>query len=616
MKNYSRVLRSIKAGTVFASVTVVFGLIFLWYALFEVRHVAYVVASLLAIITSVSYLILRERLGNLHIEAVGYRRGLDITFGVVFGGAVLSYLLRPMPYERPTWFFALIALACGIIALKLIWREPQGKGRLLCLAQVVSLGLLLAWSVTLMYPSLIGQDPLFHRYLTMNVISGAVNWQSMPLMHIIIAFFMKLYAVDYRIATMLSISLASIVLDAVFIYLIGKRLINVRVGLLAALLLTVSNWHVFFAYWTIQNTLALTLMLAMVWSFLEWQSIGGRRYIVFSAVTMLLMLITHPLGTIWLGMFLAVAFAVYWWGARKFPMAVAVAFVLYSGAVLAWWGLFTGHLETFFYFAYLRFSPVQLEMVTAWQSTAVSNSPMYSEMVSVHPWQMLYGGLGMFLLFCLGAFGSFALLRMRDVKCAVLSVMGMLALAMGIIPMMFGIAVLENRWWYFAEALLAIPTALCIFYIAKVKDWLGYFAVGILSLLLVLGLPANRDNGALAEDLMVRFALTHEEIEAVEYALDNYGGKIGMDAYYAVAAGHMFDDERYRLVDITQPLLYADFADIGADVLVVRNEVASKPFGFGESKIYRLNYITYTELIEQGYEPVFINNGAIVYKKY
>lgn len=621
MRNYLRDLHSVKADIVFATIAVVFGLLFLWYAIFEVKHPAYIVAAAMALLTSVAYLALRGRIKELRFEDIGYRWRLDIAYWLVFIGAILSYIFRPLPYERPLWFFVLVAMACGIIVLRLVWREPSRRGILLCLAQVISIGLLLAWSVTLMYPSLVGQDPLYHKWLTLNVLSGAVDWGSMPLMHFIIAFFMKLYGADYRIASMLSVSLASIVLDAMLIYLIGRRLVGARVGLLAALLLTVSNWHVFFAYWTIQNTLALTLMLAAAWSFLEWRSIGDRRYIVFSSVTMLLMLITHPLGTIWLGMFLAVALVVYWWWMRNFPVAVAVTFALYSSAVIAVWGLLTGHLGTFFYFVLLGFRPDLLLTEAVWQPAVIAEPPvqgllMYTEMVSVHPWQMLYGGLGMFLLFCLGAFGSFALLRIRDVRCAVLSVMGMLVLAMGIIPMMVGISVLENRWWYFAEALLAIPAALCIFYIAKVKDWLAYFAVGVLSLLLVLGLPANRDNGALAEDLMVRFALTHEEIEAAEYALDNYGGTVGMDAHYAVSVAHMFEDARFRLVDITQSLLNADFADTGANVLVIRNEVASKPFGSGEGRIYKLDYTPYLALIEQGFEPIFINNGAVVYKRY
>ncbi len=625
MRNCLRKLRSIKADAVFATLAVAFGLFFLWYSIFEVRHPAYIVAAAMALLTSVAYLALRGKIKELHFLDAGYSWRLDIAYWLVFAGAILSYIFRPLPYERPLWFFALVAMACGIITLKLIWREPQGRGRLLCLLQVISLGLLLAWSVTLMYPTLVGQDPVFHRYLTLSMMNNNfVDWQTMPLMHIIIAFTMKLYGIDYRIATMLSVSLASIVLDAVFIYLIGRRLVNARVGLLAALLLTVSNWHVFFAYWTIQNTLALTLMLASAWSFLEWRHSGGRKLIAFSSITMLLMLITHPLGTIWLGMFLTVAFTVYWWRSRKFPVAIAVAVVLYSGAVLAWWGLFTGHLGTLFYFILLRFDPVLLEMEATWQVVGGASLPSvpsemvatWTETISSHPWQLLYGGLGMFLLFCLGAFGSFALLRMRDVKCAVLSVTGMMVLSIGIIPTMVGMAVLENRWWYFAEALLAIPAALCIFYIAKIKEWLAYIAVSFLSLLLVLGLPANADNGALAEDLIVRYALTHEEIEAAEYALDNYGGTIGMDAYYVVTIGNMLEDEKYRLVDITQSLLHADFTDTGAAVLVVRNEVASNPFGFGEGKIYRLNYVTYTTLLEQGFEPIFINDGAIVYKKY
>ena len=619
MRNCLRKLRSVKADTIFASVAVAFGLFFLWYSIFEVGHPAYIVAAAMALLTSAAYLALRGKIKELRFLNAGYSWRLDIAYWLVFTGAILSYIFRPMPYERPLWFFALIAIACGVIVLKLIWREPQGRERLLCLAQVILLGLLLAWSVTFMYPGLVGQDPLYHQWLTLGVLRGSVDWGSMPLMHFIIAFFMKLYGADYRIASMLSVSLASIVFDAVFIYLIGRRLVSARVGLLAALLLTVSNWHVFFAYWTIQNTLALTLMLAMAWSFLEWRTIGGRRYIVFSSVTMLLMLITHPLGTIWLGMFLVVALIVYWWWMRKFPVAIAVVFVLYSCAVLAVWGLLTGHLNTFIYFVMLQFRPALLLTEAVWQPAVIAELPqeslMYTEMVSIHPWQMLYGGLGMFLLFCFGAFGSFILVRMRDVKCVLLSVMGMLVLAMGIIPMMAGMSVLENRWWYFAEALLAIPAALCIFYIAKVKDWLAYFVVGVLSLLLALGLPANSDNGILAEDLIVRYALTSEEIEAAEYALDNYYWRIGMDTFYAVSVANMREDAHLRLEDITEPLLCADFKDVKSKTLVVRNEVASKPFGFGEGRIYRLNYVTHTELIEQGFEPVFINNGAIVYKR-
>ena len=148
----------------------------------------------------------------------------------------------------------------GVIACEIITSERRHAP--LILIQVLLLGVSIAWSQLLIFPSLLGVDPWYHSALTNRIVSEGFipegySYSKLPLFHLMIAATSILADLPYKFATMASVSLGQIICNGVFVFLIADRLFkNHRVGLLAALMVVIANHHIFMSYWSIPNAFA------------------------------------------------------------------------------------------------------------------------------------------------------------------------------------------------------------------------------------------------------------------------------------------------------------------------------------------------------------------------
>jgi len=188
-------------------------------------------------------------------------------------------------------------------------------------------------------------------------------------------------------------------------------------------------------------------------------------------------------------------------------------------------------------------------------------------------------------------------------------------LAGGLVPSLFGFSLIEHRWWYIAQIFGALPLAALL---ASVHPVSGRVAVivlcGALSFLMITGMPANMDNTTFSKNHLVRYAITHDEEQALRYTMTNYDGTVGMDAYYTLAS-HLMPKYRERMTNITAEILSGDYSDTACDLILIRDEVSSGVFAFGEGKIYKLLYDTNDRLIDEGYELLYCFDSVRGYGK-
>ena len=243
------------AGIILSSILII-------YMSREIGRFIYLLTGILTLISCLLWLVIRKsctfefRFPESRTLATFW----SICFFGLFFLSILSLHFRPELYQRPLLYFILTALAAGAIACETL---SSGRWRVeLVLIQVVLLGVSIAWSQLLIFPSLLGVDPWFHSVLTNRIVDEGLipsgySYSKLPLFHLMIAITSIIVGLPYKFATMVSMSLGQIICNALFVFLIADHLFrNYRTALLAALMVIIANHHIYMSYWSIPNSFA------------------------------------------------------------------------------------------------------------------------------------------------------------------------------------------------------------------------------------------------------------------------------------------------------------------------------------------------------------------------
>jgi len=84
--------------------------------------------------------------------------------------------------------------------------------------------------------------------------------------------------------------------------------------------------------------------------------------------------------------------------------------------------------------------------------------------------EQLFNNLGMFLFFAFSFIGVFYMISRRGSSSSfTMAWVGVAPLAIGFFSLISGHSVIEHRWWYFAQILLAIPLAVAVYTVGTWK---------------------------------------------------------------------------------------------------------------------------------------------------
>lgn len=583
--------------------------------LIRVGEPLYGASSLLACFACAGYLLLRKRV-TLLVSAPDRTMLYDAGWLVAWGTAIAVYALRPEPYERPLAFFVFVALSCGFIVAKVIRCQLSSKDIAITLTQAVAIGLSLVWTVTLMYPSLVGLDPWTHRGIVLSGLDTG-EWLAYPAGHrawyIFVATVMQTTGLEYRLATM-AVSFVQVVGGALMLFLLGRRIAGTRVGLLAALILSFSSWHIFFGYWTIPNGLGLILLLLAVYLVIKYHDKASKWLAGTAALAVLLLLFTHTLAIVWLIALLCIwTVLVLTSGCRLTRGRVLLPLVGVGVSVGTLWaiGPLSQLLELLFTYGLnpIRTGLTQLPGLVGNGATGT----FFLDTIAQPSWETVFNASGMVLGFVIAIAGCLWLLSKphRSTSSWFVVVSFCFFLATGIVPALFGMSVIEHRWWYTAQAFGVIPVAVAVISLHKVgKGVVVAAGVAVLSFLMMIGLPCNMDNYTFSKNQLVRYALTQGELDAAEWALAECDSSIGVDAYYTFVANMLPKEQGDRLVGINKEILSKDYDSLEHDIILIRDAIAYEPFALGEGRVYKLLYDPNVELIASGYELVYSAGGV------
>ncbi len=500
---------------------------------------------------------------------------------VVFLAGVLSAVLQPEPYTRPTLHFLAMAVALALLGVAKFTTDAMN--RLLLLALVAYSAAFIALP-HLLFPDVLGIDPWAHKAITLSLVetgfmSGAFTYPD-PGMNFFIGQLMIVGDLsDYKWASLLSVVfLQAVALTC--IYYAGKIGFDSRVGFVSALLLAGSGNFVKYGFWLIPQFFALLYLPIILYLITRRERTVGTSVaiLVLAAAT----IITHSLSAF----ALLILLAVFYVSRKLFALAkarpatvqsgVGQSFVLlFAVATVGWWifasGFFVNFVSLFRLF-------LQLDLGIPVQDLAFYNpgAPYLEHVANLMPLLMFYGLATLGWLYSLSK-GSNLLLSSLAWGASIVLLLPFI----GLLTEAGGLFI--ERYVLVAQVLFAIPAAVGL--LLAIRGLKGLrrrrpvriaFVFVLLSTFVFFNLLsplANMDNPSLSPNSVARYAFLQSERTAVQHVATHYAGPLysdplGIAPFWGSEAIEGSDLIRYLQVHLTLP----------SAALLLRSDVLVSPF--------------------------------------
>ncbi len=600
-----------------ASVGVIFSVILIIWLKLVLDYPIYVMIGILCFTACIGYLIIRRFLHPSLIPDLEKLRcstrfyiTLNILFFLILSYSIILIYLRPEPYSRPIGYFISTSLMAVIVANEILFLSTQKSYIYFALFKIIIIGLSLGFSQILIFPSIVGVDNWWHQWFTLEILDKGyipeyLGYSKLPLMHLMIGMTSLVTDLGYKIASMLSISFLQVVCDAFFVFLLGRFLISTKVGLLAALVLEVSNYHISYGFEVMPNTMAAILILPII--FILFKIRIDKPFIGFSVGILLMgtMILTHTLTS----MCLAILLFVFWLSSMAYTRLFYqendrsitwMICILFSTMMLAYWTYISGHILTLGILINLGFYNRKLEM----RFQYINNIPLLEQ---------LFSYLGTFLFFSLSFIGCFYIISktFRSRNRIIITTGGLSILFLSFFTQIAGKHIIVSRWYYFSHILMAIPLSLSLFLLngifknKLIKGLLMSLSIFTLSFLLIISPVANIDNRLYSPDSKFRRTFIESELHAMDTISEIWDGRIGSDQYVKRPYELQFNRE---LEYIDNSLSSGDFSDLQGIMILIREEIVKYSFRTKTGSL-KLKYDLHIALYNQKFSRIY-NSGS------
>ena len=523
-------------------------------------------------------------------------------FTLLFVLSILSLYLRPSFYERPLIYFIITSLVSGIISAEII--SFQKKMTLIILFQIILLGTSIAWSQLLVFPSLLGVDPWYHQNITLQIIQNhfipsGFSYSKLPLFHLCIALTSIITDMDYKFATMLSVSFLQLVCNILLIFLLAKFTFNnTRVALYSSLLLVLSNYHIRMSFWSIPNSLAPVFILMILYSLLKLRINHKLISVLISIILMISLVLTHSVTALYMAIILLIVWILFYSydliyfdiHNPPFTFSYIILFVVF---MFSWWTYASGHITTLaslikFGFSMDIFIHTPAELI----QQHINNVPLF---------ERIFNFLGILLYFTVSSVGCFYMISNRygtKYSFCVLSA-GITPLILNFFSSITSRNILSERWLFFSQIFLSIPLAVSILLCCnalrydKLKKTFLVSTTIILAFLLIVSPPANLDYNKFSSHSSMREALTISELKAIKTTSSFWTGPIKTDNYYARAMSYNYDTYTFD-----NELFYNSTSSLQDHLILIRMDLINKPLKMFSS-IYLPDHDYISELISK-----------------
>lgn len=448
-------------------------------------------------------------------------------------------------YHRDSLYFVFFFSAALVTYLQIVFLDVRHFWiQASLLLEVLLLGISIRASAFYLYPSLSGNDPFYHQYLVQSLIANGnlpygETYSSFPLFHLVIAIFVLLGISNINGGFFYVSILHCLALLAVFP--LAKKYLNTRIGLIACLLLILSDYQVQWGVQIIPMTLGISLYVLVFVIILAIRNDKEHRYsgTIVLFLLGLAIIFSHTLSTL----ILIVSLACIWLIPRLLSLvkvnvehAVRLTFILFLlVCTITYWGVFTEPQENSF------FNKVALNIKYSLTEARLGETEVISHATKMNPLDVILYDAGwsvLLFLFTIGFLGAFAInpKKREALDLGLLAVFLIFVAYAGAI--MGNKEVLPARWFSFAYFPVSILAGFSIFYMISaflssilrerklllIPQLLMIFGLGFVCIFLMITSPARSipDSPFYLADFVEKPGFYQSEIVGMNYAVEKF----------------------------------------------------------------------------------------------
>lgn len=552
-------------------------------------------------LASLLYLLLRKRLLVCREVDVPSKKTTNLLLNIAFCSlyTVTVIILYLNLYFRPTSYFILISLMAGIVAIDILFYK-QGHSILPIFIKIIALSINVRAGIWYNFPTFSGSDVYWHSsiidiiatngYLPAFEVFG--KYYFTPMSHIYVSIIQILCQENTKNSIFTFALIISVLI--VFIYLIGREIASPKVGLLAMLVLALTNSVIQYAFINYTpSVLSFCYFLAILYLLLK--IVMFRQYSLPNALLLILLstmsIYTHQLSSFAI---LTAIFSVYFmhlmcgFRERRNNIWFFTRYLVLLSIVLLsqWLYSFVTKNRSFFEFVFEPFINDILGDKT-YESMEVirvvtPTDPLLSTMISSLPYTVV-------VFFAIG--GVLLWLTSSDNKKIqiITPIIVMYAIVYGL-PMIGMRNLLTHRWLPFLSLFLCLVIAAYILAIASIPRSkiakVSVISIIIVSLcfIMIITPGINKDNPIIRSNETVRNQFTDTEVR-------------GMDTLSDIAVGSIRTDSAYLLLErstLETNLVYhpmnldyvagSEFSDQPETVIAIRTCGMTEPLAFPTKK--------------------------------
>lgn len=569
------------------------------------------------------YLITKKKLA-FHVTEVKETKAYGLIISIVFwfSFAASLFFLRTEILHRPAIYFILTAFCAGMIALQIL-RLNDKKSQYVILLEILLISLSIRASAFWLFPSIPGADPWEHMQLVRDFVnSGHIEtstdltyYLGYPITHLNAVAMKLITNVDYKSAMFLAIGLP-LIFSTIFTFLIGRTIASLKVGLLAALLVNLSDMHIQFGFELMPTSLGIALFSIIGYLIIRERNFPDVRFSMIAIMFLLLMVINHTMSGFVTFLFifsLLIGTGIYEWlykGKNRFRLGLVTPALLaiFAMAMLAYWT----------YAGYYANGPGFLEAIVVGLRESVSSGGFLNRPESVTSFYSQIAPvihiLGFVVIYLFGTIGILIWLSPQHISKSRFAVITSVTL-MTIFALAFPLFGMRNimpyRWFAFIYVLISIPAALAILSVvgymkhSLIKPLALATIVFIFSFFMTTNRFSDIDSPVYAAGLTERLMYSDSEMAIGERFANEYDYPVVSNSQYI---GRVMGTYLGRW-DLTSSDMQNENVT-NESMVIWRNVMATQAVGVGTSQSTILLGQPYEQKIAESHNLIYSNNTS------
>ncbi len=551
-----------KLDIIFACIFVFIAIVFIIWSIITEHYGIHLPVLILS--SSLIYLFYKEKLSqDSDFPLFNKNNRITLISNIIFtiSISIMMWLSWSNLYYRPPLYFLLILVASISIVLYIFHlNELKISHIFIALFKIIVLSLTIYAGIYYQFPGIYGVDPWWHNEMMRLIISSgflpvaeSYIYYLFPLFHIIGSITQEITALTIYDSVFASVGLL-MTISSIFVYLIGRKFIGVKAGLLTALIVTLSADNI--ERGTAIIPMSLGYIFFLITFYLIFKSdIKSFQNALLKIIISISLILTHTIAPLINLISLVTILIINRLSKRLLNKYITYNETVSFGLVLIFFvvmvnrwmqdppgssSFLSWNLKNL-----IKSLQVDTQFVLA-SDTAMSDIPYEIQLLNMG---------GFYILFFFTIIGSLIYLHPRNYssdKIALAGVAGVLfSLPFGLV--LFQITnILPDRWYifmYVPMTVLAVSGILKLCTLLKNRYLIKFYIIIIIVVGIILTMTTNNlanDDSPFVFNAAVRIGYTQSEITAIETLSNMKSGYPVTDIYYLGISRYILGNDEYN----------------------------------------------------------------------